>query len=324
MRVLARDSNALRSERKGSYKGKEIIDAKMEAKLKRMVDELVPLVRQLVQADCRAHGEYGIALGGAHAKGVDDAESDLDLYLFAPRVLTVAERARACQAFSADVSEVVCWGEDEPFVQGGADFLYRGRKVECWLRNTEYIAGSVAECQAGVIHHDLVTWTVMGFYNYCALSDLAHMLPVDDPGGMLARWKDDVGHYPPKLRQAIIERYLGAARFWPHNFHYKSAVERCDSIYTVGIVQQVVHNLIQVLFAVNETYFPGDKKLDIALDHLAATPENFAQRVKWLLCPGSPLDRPMLAKQREELGRLLAEVEALIPAGLMATGAAGS
>ncbi len=103
-------------------------------------------------------------------------------------------------------------------------------------------------------------------------------------------------------------KHLNAARFWPDNFHYKSAVERCDVIYTTGIVHQVAHNLIQALFALNETHFPGDKKLEAALAHLPLRPQNFALRVRRLMSPEVPADRALLTWQREELCRLLSEV----------------
>jgi hypothetical protein len=281
----------------------------VDALLLQTIQELIPLLRQF------ARGEYGIALGGAHAKGVDDAESDIDLYLFTRQTLPNNERARLCEQFSRDITELICWGdarEDGAFTQTGSDFLYRGRKIECWSRETGSIDAIIGECQRGIVRQDLVTWTVMGFYNHCALSDLRNMQPVDDPFGLLARWKAEVSVYPPRLREAIITRHLGAAKFWPQNFHYKSAVERCDVIYTCGIVQQVVHNLIQVIFALNETYFPGDKKLEIALSHLPVQPPDFAARARRLLSPGAPADHSLLVWQREELCRLINETEALL------------
>ena len=91
-----------------------------------------------------------------------------------------------------------------------------------------------------------------------------------------------------------------------------SAVERCDTIYTTGIVQQVVHNLIQVVFARNRTYFPGDKKLGAAIEHLAVKPERMAERIEALLLPGSRPDRSVLRQQRAELCALLDEIERLV------------
>jgi len=276
------------------------------ANYRAVVDELLPLIRQF------ACGEYGIALGGAHAKGVDDPESDLDFYLFARAVLPAEQRARLCEQWGADPESVTSWGAPDAFVQGGTDFYVNGLKVECWLRNVDYVDEIVDECKRGVVRREFVTWTVMGFYRHCTLSDLANMRPLEDPSRILARWKAAVSEYPPKLRANILEAHLQAARFWPENYHYRTAVERCDVIYTAGIVQQVVHNLIQVLFALNRVYFPGDKKLALALDHLERTPPDVSRRITDLLSPDGSRDRDSLDRQRGELCTLVQEVVTLV------------
>lgn len=270
------------------------------------VYELVPLIRQF----CRS--EYGIALGGAHVKGAQDAHSDVDLYLFAREALRAEQRAELCRQFSQEIHTVTGWGEGDEFVQAGTDFYLGEQKVECWLRHSDYISDIITECKQGVVRRDDVTWTVMGFFNHCTLSDLHNMQPLDDPYGVLARWQAEVREYPPRLRETILNTHLRAAKFWPDNFHYITAVERRDVIYVMGIVQQVVHNLIQVIFALNRAYFPGEKKLALAMERLAIMPERFTERITHLIFPGVVGDLAFLRNQRQELGRLVREVEALV------------
>ena len=277
----------------------------LNVEIRSVVDELIPLLAQLCLS------EYGIAVGGALSKGTDDRESDLDLYVFAGDAHPNSERSRLATLYSPEITDLISWGSDTPFIQGGTDFYYKGHKVECWLRNRELIERTISECRAGIVTREFVTWTTTGFYNHCALSDIKVMLPVADPSGLLARWQSEIAVYPPKLQAAIIRTHLAAARFWPSNFHYTSAVERQDVIYTTGIVQQVVHNLIQVLFAVNQTYFPGDKKLASALGHLARTPDQCVARICRLLLPEERLSVALLRDQQVELQKLLKDVEVL-------------
>lgn len=272
-------------------------------------EELLPLVRRF------ATGDYGIALGGAHAKGADDAHSDVDVYLFAERWLPGPARNQLCRVILGTDTPVRSWGEDnDRYEQGGTDFTHDGRRIECWLRGVDPVSGAVADAFAGVVRREFVTWTAMGYFNHCTLSDLQQMVILDDPNGILAAWQAQVDVYPPALRQTILETHLTAAQFWPDNFHYESAVARGDILYCAAIVQQVVQNLVQVIFALNSTYFPGEKKLTQALGRLSRTPERFAQRLASLAYPGGEAGPASLAEQRVALQSLVREVTALVDA----------
>ncbi len=278
----------------------------LNAETQTIGEELMPRFRQFPQA------EYGIAVGGAHAKGTADEESDLDIYVFSGAVLPGGQRKELTAAFSPRIERLTSWGDGTPFGGGGTDFEYDGLKVECWLRSSEHIDQTICECMDGVVKRDFVTWTPTGFYNHVALSDLNVMIPVDDPSGIIADWKCRLRKYPPKLREAIVRKHLGASYYWPSNFHYSSATVRQDLIYTTSIVQQTVHNLIQVLFAVNDVYFPGDKKLGTKLHHLNRTPDRFVERIEALIFPAETPSVELLKTQQEELQALVQETKELV------------
>ena len=65
-----------------------MLDEKVMAK----VEALLPLLRKF---PC---GDYGIAVGGAHAKKMDDSESDLDLYVFLQSTGPISLETRNCQS----------------------------------------------------------------------------------------------------------------------------------------------------------------------------------------------------------------------------------
>jgi hypothetical protein len=275
-----------------------------------IVDSLLPLVRRF------AMGRYGIALGGAHAKGSGDAQSDVDIYLFADRVLPNEERSALTREACGDACAVASWGDPE--VEGGTDFQHDGETVEVWFREIGSVSDAVARCGAGEIRREYRAWTVMGFFGHAVLSDLRTMKIVDDPSGILAGWQADVEQYPLALRREIVGRFLAEAKFWPGNFHYRTAVERRDLVYAGGIVRHAVHALVQAAFALNETYFPGEKKLARALDLLPDAPAGFGARVEALLYPGPPADADLEAQARE-LAALVDDVEARVhAAGILA------
>jgi hypothetical protein len=273
-----------------------------------LVRDLLPLLRRF------CIGEYGIAAGGSRVKGIGDEQSDVDVYLFTADAFPPSDRSAWTEQALGPAAQTVSWELSDVFVEGGTDFWYRGQKVETWLRNARRVETTLAACLAGEIRRDCVAWTVMGFYNYVILSDIHVMQIVEDPYGILARWKAQVAEYPRALRQAIVGRYLREAKFWPENFHYRSAVERADVIYTAGIVQQVLYALIQVVFALNEVYFPGEKKLAVTLEKLKAKPPGFTRRVQELMYPGQNPSVAQLRAQRAALSALVNAVEQLVSA----------
>jgi hypothetical protein len=276
--------------------------------LENLIKDALPFLRQFCV------GEYGISLGGSCAKGISDKQSDLDFYIFARQVLPCAQRTTQIEQMPHLFTQVRSWGNDTNFIEGGIDFWYQDNKVECWLRNIQYIEEILDRCKRGEIERTCVAWTVMGFYNYVALSDIRVMQILEDPFGIMASWKAKVSEYPSALREAIVGRYFAEAKFWPDNFHYRSAIERGDILYTSGIVQQVVYALIQVVFALNRAYFPGEKKLGVVLEHLALQPRDFYRRIRELVYPGNDGSNGYLQTQREALGGLVNDVERLINA----------
>lgn len=103
-----------------------------------LIQEILPLLRQFCVVP------YGIAVGGSYAKEGNDVLSDLDVYLFAQQVLPSLQRRALVMEALGTQSEVTSWGCDSPFVEGGTDFLHGGRRVECWLRNSQEVERTIA------------------------------------------------------------------------------------------------------------------------------------------------------------------------------------
>jgi hypothetical protein len=269
-----------------------------------LIRDLLPVLRQCCS------GSYGIALGGSYAKHRADSHSDLDLYVFASAVLPAQQRSLLIRDALGCV-EASSWGADDAFVQGNTDFSYQGARIECWFRSIEHVDAALELCLQGHVQREYVAWTVMGFFNHVLLSDLHSMLTLEDPDHLIARWKAAVGIYPDPLRQTRLRRFLREAQFWPENPHYRSAVARADLIYTSGIVQQVLHALIQVVFALNRKYFPGEKNLAATMATLPVQPQEFAPRLDAILSAQAETAEQLRAQQRT-LNALVVETQQLV------------
>ena len=74
----------------------------------------------------------------------------------------------------------------------------------------------------------------------------------------------------------------------------------------------MVYALIQVVFALNHAYFPGEKKVGVVLEHLALQPQDFYRRIRELVYPGNDGSIAYLRTQREALSKLVTEVGKLV------------
>ena len=83
-------------------------------------------------------------------------------------------------------------------------------------------------------------------------------------------------------------------------------------IYTSAIVQQTVQALIQVVFALDRAYFPGEKKLADALAKLPSAPQDFAARIQDVVSPGARPSVDELRTQSRGLADLVRETRALV------------
>ncbi len=273
----------------------------MDAAIQEKIDRLVQIILKTLDGKC------AIALAGAHAKGTADESSDIDLYIYAEGAKPWEER-RAIIAAAADPG--TGFWVDESFESnpwgGSMDFQYQGTPVEATARTLGYTRRIVADCLEGRYRIIPATWTSNGYYTFIHLCELSFVRPIHDPDGVLAQLQEQARVYPPKLKRAIYQDFMGRASTWLWNFHYDSAIARQDLLFCAPIVQHTVLDMVQVIFALNERYFTGDKKLEKALRSMEYCPAALLENLEFLLT--TPRDASLLARQRTLLREIYGEL----------------
>jgi hypothetical protein len=252
-----------------------------------MIDECIPLIRAL------GEGRYGIAIGGSRGKGLATSRSDYDFRLYCDEI-------RGGTAYF----ETVAWTR---FVEAVDIWRAEGLEIDhVWMRTFGDIEAALRPWLEGEIRPLALDWTLWGYH---LLPDLYHQQILDDPYGLLAEWKERLRVYPPRLKQALVTKHLGQLRYWRGDYHYANKVERGDAVFLASMSARLVHDLMQVLFALNEVYYVGDgNNLDFARE-FAVLPPQFAERVVLALYPETSDDR--FARQRQTLIGLIDDVERL-------------
>jgi hypothetical protein len=248
----------------------------------RVGEELVPAIRRL------ADGRYAIAVAGSIGRGTADERSDLDFRLYCDR--------RAPSPRFEEGQEILnrCMNE------------WRKRGVEiddCWIQSINETEKSLDDWISGVAEPRPMVWTVWGYY---LPTDIANQVAVEDPHGVLAAWQRRLHPYPSALKRAVLRHHGSSLRYWISDYHYRNKAERGDLVFLSGLTGRLMHNMIQILFAINEVYYPGDGSNLALLERQPNLPPNFRERATAILYPGEGADGP--ETQREHLIELAKDV----------------
>ncbi len=84
----------------------------------------------------------------------------------------------------------------------------------------------------------------------------------------------------------------------------KKSVRQGDVYFVAGSLTRIISCLVQVLYALNETYFISDKRMDRDAEKFLIKPQNFSGRVDGLL--------GVIGRNRKELGESLRVAEGLL------------
>src|SRR5262245_32194367 len=186
-----------------------------------VVPDTVPLykhecLRSAVEALASLEDVVAVVLGGSYARGTHNANSDLDLgvYYSESAPFLIEEIRRVARQLGNGTPLVVTdfyeWG---PWVNGGAWIQTEAGKVDFLYRNVEQVERTIQDAWRGVYQHHYNQQPTFGFYSVIYLAETHVCIPLFDPQTTIARLKQEVLVYPPKLKQAIIADSLWGAEF---------------------------------------------------------------------------------------------------------------
>lgn len=259
-----------------------------------VINEFIPICQNLAHG----RGRYAISVGGSLGKGTWDSHSDVDFRLFHEEQLPWTDKAP--ELWKDYFTAIDRWGKQGVRIDG------------VWCRQIVQIEEAMNRWLDGKIEPQDLVWTIWGYH---LLTDIYNQHIIEDRFGVIAGWKTKLKSYPRKLKLAILEKHMGSLRYWRKDYHYANKVERQDSVFLAGLSARLVHDMMQVLFALNEVYFVGDGNNLGYIYHFTYKPIDFEARVQQALYPQleseQTLDNPF-RKQYDLLMTLVDEVENLV------------
>ena len=267
--------------------------------------EAYALARRIAQRLGEIRGVAGVVLGGSRARGVARPDSDIDLGIYyrpAEPIDIPALQALAGELGRGDVTQTGEWG---PWVNGGGWLDIDSTNVDWLYRDLELLERVLADTRAGKFTSHYYLGLTHAYHSYNYIGDLVTCVPLHDPTGVLARLQAEALPYPQPLKHEIVRRFLYDARFTLENARKPAA--RGDALLVTGGLFRIVACLVQVVFALNETYFAGEKGAVALAATMSASPPAFRTRAEAILAL-APRDAGAAIRTAE---RLIVEVETL-------------
>jgi len=86
------------------------------------------------------------------------------------------------------------------------------------------------------------------------------------------------------LKKAIVKQYSASLKYWRNDYHYLNKVNRKDVVFLASITARLVQDIVQIVYALNEFYYPGDGMNLEYTRQFKKKPRNFEERAADVFC----------------------------------------
>jgi len=238
-----------------------------------------------------ARGRYAVAAAGSIGRGVAGSGSDIDLRLYYDERAEAEVFDRAMADFRSLTEEVA-----------GEGFILD----DVWPRRITEVERHLREWAAGTAAPFPLVWTTWGYH---LPADVGSLHVIDDPDGIVETFRSILFPYPAALKTALLDRHLAPLEYWTGDRHYRRKVTAGDTVFAVSLCVRLVHHCMQVLYALNERYYPGDGYNLELIEDAPLLPPDLRSRIVSILSPGDTTDP--LESQYAEVTRLARDCIAL-------------
>lgn len=230
-------------------------------------------------------GIGAIALGGSRSTGKTSPDSDFDIGVYYyPEELDVTALSKVLTALDEDGRDKLlnppgAWGS---WINGGGWITVAGVPVDILLRDMVQVEKVLRDCIEGLVTIDYQSGHPFGFVNtiYVAETHFANSLWQDrsTPLDRLKLLLKKHGEYPPKMKEAVIKKFMWEA--WFSLECTRKAALRGDVNYTVGSVFRTACSWAQVIYALNDEYLMNEKGAYLNIDGFERVPDTMQSRIE--------------------------------------------
>jgi len=224
------------------------------------------IAQELADAAPLSFGQECV-LTGSTSRGIADEYSDIEMMFYTNTLPPYAERERWLQIVGA--RDIVLDHEKPDEQEVWATFYVHDIWIEAGWR---VIAAHERDLE------NLVAGNVTSHMSLMLAWIMIYGVPLQSIGA-LARWQQQLTHYPETLPQKIID---GANEYWtqPQGFAIRWALlKRDEPMALTNRLLADIWILLRILFAINHQWEPDWKWLRPEAERLAIKPERLVERI---------------------------------------------
>jgi predicted nucleotidyltransferase len=242
-------------------------------------------IERIVDALKGILGVEAVVLGGSRASGTFNPKSDIDIgiYYSEGSLLDLEELNKTATELDDlhRVNLITNIGEWGPWINGGGWITVDEIPTDFLFRDLKKVSAVIDDCLNGNITIDYQPGHPHGFVNAIYAAETFYSKVLWDPNNSISNLKKRIIPYPASIKIGIINKFLWEAGFFITIV--KKSLTRNDIVYTTGCIYRIVSCLIQVLYALNETYIMNEKGALEEIDFFQFQPADFIYRVEYIL-----------------------------------------
>ena len=269
-------------------------------------------IKKIVDSLKRVNGVEAIVLGGSRAKGSFTEKSDIDIGIYytdsskldlegLSRIATELDDAH-CSKLITTIGE---WG---PWINGGGWLHVDGIATDFLLRDYNKVSYVIDDCLNNKITIDYQAGHPHGFVNTIYAAEIFYCKVLLDNNDLLKKLKEKITLYPLAIKTGIINKFLWEAGF-SCDIASKSITKK-DIVYATGCFYRAVSCLIQVVYALNETYIMNEKGALAGTNTFKIIPRDFKNKVEKIFS-SLTTEADNIQTKIEQLSVIVKDVEGL-------------
>lgn len=227
-------------------------------------------------------GQYaGSILGGSTARGYIDHKSDIEMEIFykgdlpsKKQILNIITQLHGKLSRSKNVHWFhPAWGYHSFFIVDNVKIELGYREIDETLQRMKKFCTEFTLPIHGT--HD----TPFGYYESGLASYLDESVILDDRTKKINTIKTMIHIFPENIRRTTIDYYFKDAKIFTF-VKLKQAVERNDLFQFNSCSARIIRSLNICLFAINKTYFPGDKWNEHYINRFKIKPADYNESMR--------------------------------------------